>query len=62
MAGVTREDLIHPAWVWFGVLLGNDFDYVALLKFGFEVDHLAIYDGASTLRADFAMETIGEIE
>lgn len=62
VAGVTREDFIHPAWVWFRVLLSENFNHVALLEFSFKVDHFAVYDSASTLRANFAMEAIGKIK
>ena len=62
MASVTTEDFIEPAGVGLGVFGGDNFDDVALLKFGFEIDHFAVDDGASTCGADFAMEAIGEIE
>lgn len=55
MAGVFGEDFIEPAWVRLLVLSGNNLDNVALLKFGIEANHLAVHNGASTLRADFAM-------
>lgn len=55
VASVATKNFIEPARIGLGVLCCNDFDDVALLKLGFEVDHFAIYNGASTPCADFAM-------
>ncbi len=61
VTGVTGEDFVEPADVWFGVLGGDDFDNVALFEFGVEVDHFAVDDGAGAAGADFAVEAIGKI-
>ena len=60
--GVSADDFVEPAGVGFGVLGGDNLNDVALVKLGFEVDHLAVHDGAGTAGADFAMEAIGEVE
>ena len=61
-ASVFAENLVKPARVRLLVFGSNNFDDIALLEFGAEADHFAIYNCAGTGGANVAMETIGEIE
>ena len=61
-AGVSAENFVEPAGIGFRIFGCNNLDDIALLEFGFEVDHFAVNDGASTLGADFTVQTIGKIK
>lgn len=60
-AGMFAEDFVEPAWIWFLVFGGNNFNNIALFELGAEANHLAVNDGAGTSGADVAVEAVGKI-